>query len=306
MRAYLKSSLRWLFVAGACLLAPLVFAVSLAWACVPASFGGPSASPPSMALQPVSGVGGSTTTVTGKSFPSGPVEIRWDSTSGPLLASTTGPDFSTSVTIPDVPSGAHTIFAFGHSPGGVPAAGPSASFQVTPTPSTPTPVNPTPGAPASPVAPVLTPTLERPPGSLLPAPDAVGPAIAGAALTRANGTRTVSPNGEVWVFCGRFTEVGVSGSCGASSAGPLTQVGTSRPGKTARSIFLRLATKTFHAEPGRPVMLKFRLTKSNLKMLIAAKTVRMSGTVDARDASGKFTSASFGLTLRAATARSHR
>ena len=292
MHRSLKNALRRLFVLGICLLVPLVCAVSVAWACTGPGFGVPASS---MAVEPGSGVAGTTTTVKGKSFGSGPVEIRWDSTGGPLLASTTGPDFSTSVRVPNAPSGEHKFFAFSRDPDGAPRPGATAAFEVTPGPP----------APPSPAEPALAPAWQGPPGSFLPPRDTVGPAIAGAVLTRANGTRTVSRTGAVSLFCGRFTEIGVSGVCGASSVRPLSQARTSARGRPARSVVLRLVARRFRAEPGRPVVLKFVLPKSSMKMLIAAKKVRMRGSVDVRDSSGNFSRASFTLTLKAPTAPSH-
>jgi len=106
-----------------------------------------------------------------------------------------------------------------------------------------------------------------------------------AALTRANRARTVSRTGAVWVFCGRF-EVAVSGVCGA------------RDGR------LKLGAKRFEAEPGRPVLLKFVLSKSSMKVLRAARKVPMRGSVGVSDASGNSTTAAFGLIVKAPVARS--
>ncbi|MDQ6749508.1 MAG: hypothetical protein M3Z33_01940 [Actinomycetota bacterium] len=285
MHGRFNSPLRWLGALGGCLLVPLVFAVSWAWACAPPDVGIPATSP-SLTLSPTSGLAGSTTTVTGKSFSSGPVEIRWESSSGPLLVSVTGPDFVTSVTVPAATSGGHHIVASSS-----PTLGASAFFQVTQPSSTPE---------NHPVAPTFTPTLQQPSGSFASTPaDTAGPAIAGAALTRENGTRAVSRTGVVTVFCGRFSEPGVTGACSASS----TQASTSRVGKPGRASVLRLAAQRFKAQPGRPVLLRFLLTKSSLKVLRAAKKVRMHGTVEARDAGGNLTRASFGLTLKAPAAR---
>lgn len=285
---------------GACVLVPMVVAVSMAWACAPGGVGIPPPSPspstsfPSVAVEPASGFAGSTARVTGRSFPPEPVEIRWDSTGGPLLAHVSGPDFSTPVTIPNTPGGDHTIVVFTRNTNGAPLQRVSASFRV---------VAPPPGAPAPSGAAALAPEERRAPGFPASPPDTEGPAIAGAELTKKNGVRTVSRNGEVWVFCGVFAEESVSGICGARSARPVGQLKTSRRGSAARRALLKLGARGFQAEPGRPVLLRFVLTKSSMKMLRAAGKVRMRGSVEARDPSGNATTASFGLTLKAPTAR---
>ena len=52
---------------------------------------------------------GSQTVVKGRLFESGPVQLRWNSKDGPLLATATGPEFVMPVTIPDVPAGVSHI-----------------------------------------------------------------------------------------------------------------------------------------------------------------------------------------------------
>lgn len=222
---------------------------------------------PSLALTPAVGPSGTRTTVTGTAFATVTVKLRWDSPTGPELASTTGPSFSTQVTIPSAASGNHSIFAV---PSINSADRASAVFRIT------------------------APLLE----AVAPL-DNVGPAIAGASLTRENGTRTVSRKGEVRVFCGRFTEPGVAGVCSARSARAL-RIGKV---KASRAVVLRLGAKRFRAQPGQRVTPKFRLSKSSLKLLKAAKKVRMRGTVEARDAKGNLTKAPFRFTLKAPTAR---
>lgn len=287
MHGHLESSLRRLFVFGTCLLVPLVFAVGVAWACAPGNTGIPPASPPSVAVSPASGLAGSTTTVTARSFAPSAVEIHWDQTNGPLLASGTGPGFSMPVTIPAGVAGAHHLVAFTRT-GGNPDPAASTPFQVTPTP---TPV----GEPTSFAPPVGS--VQSPPSFSSPPPDTLGPAIAQATLSRQNITHTVTRNGEVRLFCGRYQET-VAGLCGAQSTSALTQVRTSRRQAPARSV-LRLAARPFSATAGRSVLVKFVLSKASMKMLRAAKKVRMRGNVEVRDASGNVTRASFGLTLKA-------
>jgi len=74
-------------------------AASVAWACTAGGY---------VTVNPTSGVAGATVNVSGSGFmaPSqeaevGPVQIRWNSTSGPLLATAGGPSFSIDVVIPE-------------------------------------------------------------------------------------------------------------------------------------------------------------------------------------------------------------
>ena len=228
-----------------------------------------------ISLAPASGLPGSSTTVTGTDFATVPITIRWGSPTAAVLADTHGPDFTTQVTIPAGAPGDHSIFA-------VPSINSSdrasAIFRIT--------------APLLPVAPPLGGAADR-----------VGPAITAAALASGNGTRAVSRRGVVRLFCGRFAEAGVSGVCGARSVRPL-KVKVRASAEGSRSVVLRLRAKRFSASKGRPVMVRFRLSRSNLKMLKAAKKVRMRGTVDARDAKGNATKVPFGFTLKAPKSRS--
>lgn len=78
-----------------------------AWACTPTA---------SIKANPVPGVPeGSRAVVVGSSFKAGaPVEIRWNSSSGPLLATAAGPDFATEVAIPgNAKDGMHYLVAVG-------------------------------------------------------------------------------------------------------------------------------------------------------------------------------------------------
>ena len=73
---------------------------------------GPAAAAAQVSLSPTTGPAGSAFTVTGSGFPAADVEIRWDTQSGPLLATATGPDFSVPVVVPDdaVPN-SHPVLA---------------------------------------------------------------------------------------------------------------------------------------------------------------------------------------------------
>lgn len=233
---------------------------------------------PSLALTPSSGAAGSTSSATGSGFAPGTVELRWGSASGPLIGTADGPAFSFPVTIPRSTSGSRTIVAVGRGPAGESADLASAGFQVTAGPA---------------------PSLVSSPSPLAPPADTRGPALSRAALTALNGTRTVSRSGQVRLLCGRFTEAGVTGVCGARSARRLVQVKATEGGLTRRSVVLRLGSRRFRAASPRPVAVKFRLTRSNLKMLKAARKIRMLGSVAARDSSGNVTRTSFRFTLKA-------
>lgn len=102
----------------------LVGGATLAWACTAQA---------TIQLSPRWGEPGSTVVVDGRSFvDGGPVSIRWDSPSGPQLATATGPSFSTAVTVPDVDAGVYYVVAVGYETDGETVAGQtSAAFEVT-------------------------------------------------------------------------------------------------------------------------------------------------------------------------------
>jgi len=137
--------------------AVVLTAVSLAWACVPQG---------SFILNPSEGAAGAQVAASGSGFESGPVEIRWESRTGPILATATGPSFNNvSITIPaNAEPGVHYVSAANtgeHATHGATAA----SFEVkgaappaeqpgatTPPPSQqPAPSPPAPSPPADPV-----------------------------------------------------------------------------------------------------------------------------------------------------------
>lgn len=82
-------------------------AISYAWACTPSA---------ATTLSAPSGAAEERVTMNGTAFHKGvPVEIRWNSVSGPVLATATGPDFSLPVTIPaDAKPDAYYLFAVQH------------------------------------------------------------------------------------------------------------------------------------------------------------------------------------------------
>ena len=84
------------------LAAALLVPAAFAWACVPQA---------TLSAQPGSGPAGTQVTVSGQQWAERPIEIRWDGTSGPLLAEVEGPSFSTTVTVPQVADGDYTLIA---------------------------------------------------------------------------------------------------------------------------------------------------------------------------------------------------
>jgi len=84
--------------------AVVLTAVSLAWACVPQA---------SFVLNPTEGAAGAQVAASGSDFESGPVELRWESRTGPILATATGPSFNNvSITIPaNAEPGVHYVSA---------------------------------------------------------------------------------------------------------------------------------------------------------------------------------------------------
>lgn len=103
-------------ISGFVVAAVVAATASLAWACT----GLPqinvdsrrAAGPDSEAGGDIaSGPPGTRVFINGTEFGSGPVELRWDSMTGKLLATTTGPSFSVAVTIPQATPGVYTILA---------------------------------------------------------------------------------------------------------------------------------------------------------------------------------------------------
>jgi hypothetical protein len=66
--------------------------------------------------------------VAGLRFSGDSVEIRWNAIDGPELARTSGPDFSTEVTIPSAPTGLYAIMVISRSQGGDVAAAVATPF----------------------------------------------------------------------------------------------------------------------------------------------------------------------------------
>ncbi|MGH9151540.1 MAG: hypothetical protein ACRD03_03830, partial [Acidimicrobiales bacterium] len=133
-----------------------VVGMQSAWACVP--------QPRLVAVLPdSSGPPGTEVTVDGLGFDRGRAEVRWNSRDGALLASADGPDFSATITIPDVPAGLYALIVLSRQPGGAIGNTARAAFEVTgpvatgdTTPTTAPPTTAVASAPSSP-APGLNP-----------------------------------------------------------------------------------------------------------------------------------------------------
>lgn len=184
---------RLALVAG--VMAAVLGGAGLAWAC--------TAQSRITTMDPESGDTGTMVTLSGEGFQSGPVEIRWDSQTGPVIGmadarpgrveGAVGASFTTSVSIPDAAPGQHLLVAV---PGGTLFYAPKAFVVTAPTveprdpktpppgdspgeppsrepvPSEPVPGEPVPSEPA-PVDPVPSPATD--PGSDAAAPVVVTP-----------------------------------------------------------------------------------------------------------------------------------
>jgi hypothetical protein len=118
--------------------------------------------------------------------------------------------------------------------------------------------------------------------------DTTGPVLGARALTGANRAIRVGRDGRFRLFCGRFAEP-VTGRCGG--AGKL------------RARRLDLGMRAFKARAGARALVRFRLSRTNLKRLRAARTVKLNGRVVARDARGNATTVRFRFTLKAPRSR---
>lgn len=113
----------------------VLIAGSASYACVPQPF---------VVIHPQSsGAVGSQVTVNGQLFETARVEIRWNATDGPLLATAQSTDFAVPLTVPSAPPGLYTLIAFSRGANGVLGSVARAEFQVTgpaPVPVTESPV----------------------------------------------------------------------------------------------------------------------------------------------------------------------
>jgi hypothetical protein len=177
----------------AAVFATVILAGSAAWACSPARGA-------AISSQPQSGLAGTQVSISGAEFAaastgkSGVVEIRWNGVGGTLLAETAGPDFSQTITIPNVAANVYTINAIQRDLEGNIIANAATAFAVT-TPGAPAPSAPTASTPAdpAPTAPAPAPA----PTQAAPAPSAqAAPAVSTAAPAPAPAptqSRTAAP-----------------------------------------------------------------------------------------------------------------
>lgn len=89
----------------------------------------PALAAPAVSVSPPSGPPGTFVTVTGTGFPAAVIQIHWGALDGPHLATTAGPEFAVSATVPDAPTNSHQIFAVIRDGNSVTTS--SAPFQVT-------------------------------------------------------------------------------------------------------------------------------------------------------------------------------
>ncbi len=113
------------FLIGAAALASVLTFFGEAWACVPGSY------LPFVTLQPAFGPAGSPVTVQGLNFLQAPVEVRWNALDGVRLHATHGPNFSSTVTIPEERPGLYAVVVVSRRPDGSVADIAKAMFQVT-------------------------------------------------------------------------------------------------------------------------------------------------------------------------------
>ena len=147
-----------LYAAAAIAVATLIANYAVVFACSwNATLGGvnPNSAPP-----------GARVTVSGNAFAAGPVDVRWGTDTGPVLAHTAGPDFAVDMTVPGAAPAWYYIIVTGYNPDGSVAARRSATFHVT--------------APVVTATPSSAPTPSPLPSTLPTAPPAQGASGAGA------------------------------------------------------------------------------------------------------------------------------
>lgn len=141
---------RRIFLATLGVLAASLSVAAVAWACTPTA---------DLQVDHLAGAPGTAMTFTGHGFANGPVEIRMDSVSAAPLVTTSGPDFSLTVTVPQTSPGYHVFGAVGYDSNGNAIGTASVSFEVTGpsspsrNPTTPVTRHPAPPAAPAPVAP---------------------------------------------------------------------------------------------------------------------------------------------------------
>ena len=154
-------------VALAAVFATVVLAGSAAWACSPARGA-------AISSQPQSGLAGTQVSISGAEFSAASagkslVEIRWNGVDGTLLAQVAGPDFTQTITIPNVASNVYTINAIQRDLEGNVTANAATAFAVT-TPGAPAASSPTASGPAAPAPAATAPAATAPAATPAPAP----------------------------------------------------------------------------------------------------------------------------------------
>lgn len=137
----------------------LLTTAAAAWACTGLA---------SIATDPRSGLAGQTVKVYGDVFREGPIEIRWNSSEGPVLAETTGPGFTAKITIPEAGPGEHIVMALQRAEDGTIARKALAVFTVT-TATAAEEAQPTPPEPAEPAPAAQAPPAPTPARAVAPA-----------------------------------------------------------------------------------------------------------------------------------------
>ena len=118
----LQRLVRALFPLAAAATVALIVNFAVVFACTAnATIGG---------VNPSVGPAGARVTVSGQSFAQGPVEVRWGTDAGPLLARTTGPDFAVGITVPNATPGWYYVVVTSFYNGSI-AGRRSAVYQVT-------------------------------------------------------------------------------------------------------------------------------------------------------------------------------
>lgn len=164
---------RLVVLAGLGVVALGLVTVAVAWACSPtAKIAVTGQTPAGDSPSTAAGPAGSTATVRGSEFADGPVEVRFNSTNGPVLAREPGPDRTPTleIRIPNEAPGVYYVVAVGRSADGAVAGKASAPFEITapPAKNSPTP-DPVATPPATTPDPAATPPATTPPGAQPPA-----------------------------------------------------------------------------------------------------------------------------------------
>src|SRR5436189_439849 len=101
----MTAGVRRLWLMGLGIVAALLAAVAVAWACTPTA---------ELRMDRSSGAPGTVVNLTGRGFSDGLVELRMDSTDSAPIATASGPTFAISMTIPETTPGWHVFGAVGY------------------------------------------------------------------------------------------------------------------------------------------------------------------------------------------------